>query len=244
MRGEWALSREVPGQVWCLRRAVSRPRWVWSSTTLRSRTAAGVTSTHSSSRQNSSACSSESLRGGISFSVSSAGGRAHVGELLLLGDVHVHVVGAGVLADDHAFVDLGGGLDEEGAALLQVHHRERGGGAGPVGDERAAGAGAQLAEPRLVRLEDVVQDAGAAGVGEELGPEPDQRPGRHQPLHPDPAGAVVDELLHPALAGGEQLGDDAEVLLRARRWSGARPARTTRPSISRVTTCGLPTVSS
>src|SRR5690606_18429579 len=35
------------------------------------------------------------------------GGRTHVGELLLLGDVHVHVVGAGVLADDHALVDLG-----------------------------------------------------------------------------------------------------------------------------------------
>ncbi len=37
-----------------------------SSTTLRMRTVAGVTSTHSSSRQNSSACSSESWRCGIS----------------------------------------------------------------------------------------------------------------------------------------------------------------------------------
>ncbi|MDQ1369155.1 MAG: hypothetical protein QOF20_1508, partial [Acidimicrobiaceae bacterium] len=36
-----------------------RPRWVWSRTTLRSRTDAGVTSTHSSSRMNSSACSSD-----------------------------------------------------------------------------------------------------------------------------------------------------------------------------------------
>ena len=49
-----------------------RARSVESSTTLRSRTATGVTSTHSSSRQNSSACSRESLRGGISRSVSSA----------------------------------------------------------------------------------------------------------------------------------------------------------------------------
>ena len=42
-----------------------------SSTTLRMRTFCGVISTHSSSRQNSRACSSESLRGGISVSVTS-----------------------------------------------------------------------------------------------------------------------------------------------------------------------------
>src|SRR5262245_3652992 len=35
----------------------------------------------------------------------------HVGLLLLLGDVDVHVVGTGVLADDHAFVHLGGRSD-------------------------------------------------------------------------------------------------------------------------------------
>jgi hypothetical protein len=52
-----------------------------------------------------------------------------------------------------------------------------------------------------------------AGVGEELGPEADQAARRHDELHPDPAGAVVGHLLHPALPGGEQLGDRAEVLL-------------------------------
>ena len=67
---------------------------------------AGVTSTHSSSRMNSSACSSESGRGGISRTSSSAGRRAHVRELLLLGRVHVDVLGARVLADDHALVDV------------------------------------------------------------------------------------------------------------------------------------------
>ena len=44
----------------------ARPRSFWSSTTLRMRTVSGVTSMHSSSRQNSSDCSSESLRGGTS----------------------------------------------------------------------------------------------------------------------------------------------------------------------------------
>ena len=35
----------------------------------------------------------------------------------------------------------------------------------------------------------------------------------HEVLHPHPAGAVVDHLLHAALAQREQLGDDADVLL-------------------------------
>ena len=74
-------------------------------------------------------------------------------------------------------------------------------------------AGPDLAGPRLVALEDVVRDAGAAGVGEELGAEADQAARRDQELHPHPAGAVVGHLLHPALADGEQLGDRAEVLL-------------------------------
>src|SRR5207249_10271920 len=42
------------------------------------------------------------------------GRRAHVGELLLLGDVDVHVVVARVLADDLALVHLEAGPDEHG----------------------------------------------------------------------------------------------------------------------------------
>ena len=52
-----------------------------------------------------------------------------------------------------------------------------------------------------------------AGLGEELGAEADQPAGGDQVLHPHPAGAVVDHLLHPPLAQREQLGDDADVLL-------------------------------
>ena len=37
--------------------------------------------------------------------------------------------------------------------------------------------------------------------------------GRHEVLEPHPAGAVVDHLLHPALAQGEQLREHADVLL-------------------------------
>ena len=116
--------------------------------------------------------------------------------------------------------------------------------AGAVGDQRAGRAGAQLAEPRLVAVEDVVQDAGAAGLGEELGAEADQAAGGDEVVHPHPAGAVVDHLLHAALAQGQQLGDDADVVLGHVDRSGARRARGRLPSISRMTTCGWPTVSS
>src|SRR5690349_20741629 len=41
-----------------------------------------------------------------------AAGGADVGQLLLAGGVHVEVIGAVVLADDHAFVDRDAGADE------------------------------------------------------------------------------------------------------------------------------------
>ena len=196
-----------------LARAVMRARSVWSSTTLRMRTTSGVTSTHSSSRANSRDSSSVRLRGGMRFSKLSAVDGAHVGELLLLGDVDVHVLVARVLADDHALVDLLRRLDEERAALLQVDHGERRHGAGAVGDERAVDAGLDRAGPRLVALGDRRRDAGAAGVGEEPRAEADEAARGDQELHADPAGAVVRHGLHAALALREQLGDGAEVLL-------------------------------
>ena len=107
-----------------LARLAARPRSVWSRIILRSRTERGVTSTHSSSAMNSSACSSDIGRGGISFSNVSAL-RPHVRELLLLRRVDVHVVGAGVLADDHPLVDDLAGADEQLAPLLQRHQRVR-----------------------------------------------------------------------------------------------------------------------
>ena len=67
--------------------------------------------------------------------------------------------------------------------------------------------------PGLPAVEHVVQQPGAAGLGEELGAKADQAAGRHQVVHPHPAGAVVDHLLHPALAQRQQLGDDADVVV-------------------------------
>src|SRR4051812_19823928 len=142
------------------------------------------------------------------------GGRgADVREVLLLDGVDVEVLAARVLADDHALVDLLARADEQRPALLEVHQRELGGGAAAVGHQRAGGPGAQLAEPRLPAVEDRVHEPGAARLGEEPRAEADEAARGHGVVHPHPARAVVDHLLHPPLAQREQLGDDADVLL-------------------------------
>ena len=140
---------------------------------LRSRTLAGVTSMHSSSRMNSSACSSDIGRGGIRRTSSSA-----VDERMFVSFFSFVALtsrsSARVLADDHPLVDLGRRRDEHLAALLQVLERERGRGPAAVGDERSGRSRPQLAVPGLVAVEDVVEDAGAARLGQELGAEADQ----------------------------------------------------------------------
>ena len=83
----------------------------------------------------------------------------------VLADVDRHVLLARVLADDHAGVDLGARLDEEGAAVLQAEHAVGHGLAGLHGDQGARGALGQLALVRLVAVEVVVEDAGAARLG-------------------------------------------------------------------------------
>ena len=59
----------------------------------------------------------------------------------------------------------------------------------------------------------MVRDPGAARLGQELRPEADQAARRDQVVHPHPAGAVVDHLLHAALAQRQHLCDHADVLL-------------------------------
>src|SRR5207344_145374 len=105
---------------------------------------------------------------------------AHVGELLLLRGVDVDVLGAGVLAHDHPFVHVLARPDEHGPSLLECEQRERGAHALSICDERAGRSRPELAVPRLVAFEHVVELPGAACLGQELGPEPDQAPGRDQ----------------------------------------------------------------
>ena len=98
-------------------------------------------------------------------------------------------------------------------ALLEVHQRELRCDAAAVGDERAGRPRAQLARPWLPAVEHVVQEPGAARLGEELGAEADQAARGHEVFHAHPARAVVDHLLEAALAHREQLGDHPDVVL-------------------------------
>ena len=105
-------------------RRARRLRSISFKSILRRRICVGVTSTSSSSSMYSRASSSDSRRGGFRRMLRSLAGGAHVGELLFLGRIDVHVVGAAVLADDHALVDLVAGRDEQLGPLLQAVQAE------------------------------------------------------------------------------------------------------------------------
>src|SRR5699024_4258876 len=104
--------------------------------------------------------------------------------------------------------------DEEGAPVLQVDHRIGGHRSGAVGDERTVDAEVDVAGPGTVSGGDRVRDAGAAGLGEEPCAEADEAAGGDLELHAHPPGAVVGHRRHHTLAGGQQLGDGTEVVLR------------------------------
>src|SRR4029077_7644055 len=75
------------------------------------------------------------------------GGGAHIRELLLLGGVDVEILPPGVLADDHALVDLHARADEKPPSLLERSDREPGRIAPAIRDEAAGRTGSQLAVP-------------------------------------------------------------------------------------------------
>ena len=68
--------------------------------------------------------------------------------------------------------------------------------------------------PGLVALEDVVEDAGAAGFGKELRVKADERACGHEVLLAHPPGPVVDHVLETAFTQRQKLSDDSEIVLR------------------------------
>ncbi len=123
------------------------------------------------------------------------------------------VVGPGVLADDHALIDLHARLDEERAALLEIPERVGHRVARAVRDENAVAAAFDFAAIGLVGMEDAVHHAGAARVGQELAViadqaargavEDDARLARTRRAHVD----------HLALAVRDLLDDDAGIFV-------------------------------
>src|SRR6185503_4963800 len=100
------------------------------------------------------------------------------GELLALEDIDLEVVVPGVLADDHAGINLPAGLDHHRAAILEVPQGIGDGLAAVVGNEDAVAAAGDLALVRLIGVEQAVEDRGAARVGEQFALVADEAAGR------------------------------------------------------------------
>src|SRR5207302_10634071 len=103
-------------------------------------------------------------------------------------DVHVGV--ARVLADDLSFVDRLARRGKHDAAGLEMVDRVGGGAAGPVGDERAVLPVGDLPLPWSPPVEEAGQEPGAARVGQNLAPVPDEPARRDPVLEPDAPGPV------------------------------------------------------
>src|ERR1019366_2413812 len=88
---------------------------------------------------------------------------AEVRELLFAHGIDRDVLVAGILADDHALVNLLARANEELAALLAHHQRIGGGLAGLGGDEGAGDAGEDFAGVGAVFLEEMAEHSAAAG---------------------------------------------------------------------------------
>ena len=139
-------------------------------------------------------------------------GSAHVGELLGLADVDVQIPLAGVLAHDHAAVDLLTGLHEKAAAVQQLVHGVGHGLAGLQRDQGTVDTHLDVALVGLVVLEAVCHDGLALGGGQEVRPQAHQAARGDFELEERPVAA----RFHPhegGLAAGGKLDGGAHELL-------------------------------
>src|SRR5208283_682935 len=141
------------------------------------------------------------------------GGRAHVGELLFLGDIDFHVLLAGVFAHDHAFVNFDDRADEKFAAFLQAPERIGRGNTRAVGDERTRGAESHVTTVFHPAFKDGVDESSAASVGEELAAQANQAARRDFEIEAHAAGAVIAHFEHFAAAAADSFHDDADETL-------------------------------
>src|SRR5580698_8242415 len=138
---------------------------------------------------------------------------ADVGKLLAFEDVNFEIVVAGMLADDHALVDLPAGLDHHRPAVFQLEHRVGDRLALIVGDQDAIAPALDFALVSRIAVEQAVHDRGAAGVGEQFALVADQAAGRCVKHQPQAIAAGGTHLDHLGLALAHLLHDDAGMLL-------------------------------
>ena len=104
---------------------------------------------------------------------------AHVGQLLLAHNIDIEIGVFGVLADDHAFVNVNARADEECAALLEIVESVRCRKPSSVGDQRAGWAMRDFSLPLDVAIKQRVHDNRAARVGQQRAAQTDQAAAGH-----------------------------------------------------------------
>src|ERR1019366_4208824 len=128
---------------------------------------------------------------------------AHIRELLLFNDVHVKVGGAGILTNDHAFINLSPGRNENLAALLKIEDCIACRFAGTIRHQRTSGAGGDFSLPFDVAVEERIQNSRSTRVRQNLTAQTDQTARRDMELQTHAPRAVVDHLAHLAFAAAE-----------------------------------------
>ena len=132
--------------------------------------------------------------------------------MLGLADVDIDVLAGSGVADDHALVDLLASADQKGAALLCIEQTVGDSLTGLKADQRAGGAVGDHAGPDVVAVEDLVQDALAVGIGQELVAVAEQAAAGHTELQTHTVGTQRLHLLQDGLAGA-QTGHDSALIL-------------------------------
>src|SRR5690606_20330458 len=135
-------------------------------------------------------------------------GGADVGQLLALDRIHDEIVVTAVDADDHAFVQLVARRHEHAAAVFQVPQCVGDGFAVFLRNQHAVVAAGQVGLDRGVVVEDVADQAGAAGPGHQVGLEADQAARRDAvfeaeaalacPIHIGQFAAATTDFFHDA----------------------------------------------
>ena len=139
-------------------------------------------------------------------------GSTGIGQVLGLADVDIDILAGSGVADDHALVDLLAGAHQQSAALLRVEQAVGDGLAGLKADQRTGGAVGDHAGPDVIAVEDLVDDALAVGIGQELVAVAEQAAAGHTELQTHTVGAQRLHLLQDGLALA-QTGHDSTLIL-------------------------------
>src|SRR5271155_530128 len=134
----------------------------------------------------------------------------HVGQLLLAHNVDVKVRVFSVLPDDHAFVNVDAGPDEERAALLQIVESVGGRKSGTVGDQRAGWTMRNFALPLDVSIKKRIHDDGATRVGKQSAAQSNEPAAGHAEFDAHAPVAVIVHVGDFAFARANVLHDHAD----------------------------------